>query len=939
MRHVDGLLRALGLDACGAAAPGARALEVELAASQMIPYTVHYDDETVITKDDGLLQVIRLEGLAFESLSDEQIRRYERRRDAVLRAIAASDRAVYVHLVRRRVQVCADGDGQTWFARQFSAAWRAHCEEQGCYANDIYVSIVCQRYRRGTPGWIDRLHGACSSAAMARQLEAALARQAQALREAADLVLQALGDYGARRLGILRPPRLDGPMLTREAARLALARCRRAWPDFVRWHGEHASYAAATVQEYLGEGDCEIARFLAYLVTLEDARVPLSDLPLDRTLACARLDFRMVGDTLGVHGVQASRAAAVLSMAEWPARTPSRLLDQFLRQPVEFVVTQSFFFADRIAAERALRQQRRRILVNDRDGAHAEDGDEIARGLEALTRGRAVNGLHHLSVLVHVPFTAGGPSADATAEARSTATAAGMARLAGSMAGASGDVAADGSVDGSSDTPAWRWDTLGRLDQAVGMLKTSFVHLGIKPVRESFALETFYWSQLPGQNPALIGRRGKIQSTNFAGFASLHNFAQGRLEGNLWGPAIMTLQTESGTPYHFNFHREIDGLVAGHTAIAADSGAGKTTLLAALIAMADKAQPRVVWFDNRQGATVFLRAMGGRHTVLCVQAQSGWNPFQLPDTAENRAYLVELQMLMRTCYGGAVTPDDMARFQRAVAENYSLPAADRRLRHLAWCYGTGELARTMALWHGGGAQPGANAGVFDNAHDTLDFTACRHHGFEMGQLIKDGVARPELAVLLSYPFHCIEQAMRGEPFIVVLEEGQHLVKHAYWREKIDSYLMQIRRKHGLLIFVTPDAKYLYCETDAIAKQTVTKLFLPNAGAARLDYVDALGLSHAEYEFIRDTPAQQRKFLIRRGGDSVRAVFDLTALAAFIPVLSSSDKAVALMEAVMDEVGSDAPELWVPRFMARAAAANTHNLARPLTGRGVEQGQA
>jgi type IV secretion system protein VirB4 len=121
----------------------------------------------------------------------------------------------------------------------------------------------------------------------------------------------------------------------------------------------------------------------------------------------------------------------------------------------------------------------------------------------------------------------------------------------------------------------------------------------------------------------------------------------------------------------------------------------------------------------------------------------------------------------------------------------------------------------MRILHGANGHEGANWGVFDNEDDRIDLSTCRHYCYEMRQLIKDGAARPELPVVLSYPFHRIEQAMNGEPFIPVLEEGQNLVKHAYWRDKIDSYIMQIRRKNGLLIFVTPDAKYLYSETDSI----------------------------------------------------------------------------------------------------------------------------
>lgn len=708
--------------------------------------------------------------------------------------------------------------------------------------------------------------------------------QAKDVNEAANLVVQTLSGYGARKLRIQRRPEFVLDRVSRADAQVAVERFKMSWQEFQRSHGHHEVYSRDEVLDYLGEDFSEIGGFLHYLVNLEDERVPVTEMQLDRTLAVSYLDFKMLSNMMAVQNLSGTRAGAMLSMAEWPARTPSRMLDEFLKQPVEYIITQSFFFTDRISAEHDMRQERRRIAVNDREGVAEEDKDEITKGLQDLTRGRSVNGLHHLTMLVHVPATT--KFADPIENKR---------------------------------------QTIADLDGAVGLLKKAFVNLGVKPVREWFAMETFFWAQLPGQAQHFMGRRGKIKSGNFAGFASLHNFAVGKIDGNLWGPAIMPFETESGTAYYFNFHREMEGMVAGHTAFTADTGAGKTTLLAALIAMGDKAHPRVFWFDNREGAKVFMCAMGGQHTTLTVQGSTGWNPMKLPDTPENRAYLVELLTLMRTCYGGKIVPDDIDRFKKAVHENYALAYPDRRLRNVAWCFGQGELAKDMRVWHGANGIEGANWGVFDNEHDNIDLTKCRHYCYEMRQLIKDGTARPELPVVLSYPFHRIEQSMNGEPFILVLEEGQNLVKHAYWREKIDSYIMQIRRKNGLLVFVTPDAKYLYCETDSIQKQTATKIYLPNGEAKRTDLVDVLGLTPAEYEFVRDTPPENRTFLIRRGNESIKAKFDLSDMPEFIPVLSSNDKGVALMEEIIRELETDDPEQWVPVFMERALAKNTHNL--------------
>ncbi|MBK5071610.1 type VI secretion protein [Budviciaceae bacterium CWB-B4] len=795
----------------------------ELTVSSMLPYTYHYDDDTLMTSEHALVQVIKLDGLYYESLSSEQIANFERQRNTILRSISSPDRMLYAHLVRRRVDRYPAGVSDNWFARLVDQHWRNHCQQQPFFINELYISIVRQRFRIGVPGLFDRLAG--SFGGNTREHIEDWVEQAEDVYEASNLLLKTLSRYGARRLSV------------------------------VSQHGERYS---------------EIGQFLHYLVNLEDTPCPLSEQSLSTTLAASRLHFG--GQVMEVEGISQRRAGAMLSMAEWPKNTRSPMLNAFLRLPVEFVLSQSFQFVDQISSEEQMRRQGRRASHSDSD-----DNAEIAASLKALGSGSAVNGLHHLTLFTHVPVT------DSVAQ------------------------------------------TQADLNAAVDEVKRAFVGLNVRPVREYFALETFFWSQLPGQATHLIGRRGRINSKNFAGFVSLHNHAAGRLSGNLWGPAIIALPTISGTLYSFNFHRESDGMVAGHTAITADTGAGKTALLCMLTAMADKVRPRVYWFDNRRGAEVFIRAMGGRHLTLSVHGNSGWNPFALPDTPENRAYLIDLQVLMRSCYAGAPSADDIERFKRAVEENYQLPQQDRRLRNVAWCYGHNELAKVMQVWYG----EGANAGAFDNEADSFDLSVCRHYGFEMQELIKDGEARPELAVILSYPFHRIEQAMNGEPFMLVLEEGQNLVRHDYWKTRIDVYLMQIRRKNGIVIFVTPDAKYLYCETDAIEKQTVTKLFLPNPNAKARDYIEALGLTQEEYEFIRDTPPEARQFLIRRGNESVRAVFDLShdGLRDLIPLLSSNDKGVALMHEIIAELNTDDPACWVPVFIERAKARNTHNLSK------------
>lgn len=87
---------------------------------------------------------------------------------------------------------------------------------------------------------------------------------------------------------------------------------------------------------------------------------------------------------------------------------------------------------------------------------------------------------------------------------------------------------------------------------------------------------------------------------------------------------------------------------------------------------------------------------------------------------------------------------------------------------------------------------------------------------------------------------------------LVLEEGQNLVKNEYWKKRIDNFIMQIRRKNGLIIFVTPDAKYFRSETDSIDKQSATKIYLSNDAATDEDHQN---LTVAERKWIRNVRAR------------------------------------------------------------------------------------
>ena len=528
----------LGLPLFRATPAGSEAKAREKRLRRFIPYLAHHDGETLLTEDDQLVQIIKLEGLAFQTRDEEELKRQKRFRNRLARSIAKSDLGVTVHVVRRRHFEYPEGTFANRFCADLDAAWRRRHEQAEQYVNEIYLSLVKLPYKAGVlVGAKDRL-AYLSHRRQRERREVWRRRCAQELRDVTQRVSQTLAAYGPRLLGMYR--KADG------------------------WYSQPLA-------------------FLGYLVNWDGGEVRVPRMPIRDFLGRNRPIFG--SETMEMRGWTASRLGAFLSVKEYPDMTDCDMLDRFLNLPVEMVIAQSYHFEDRPTSAKEIDVQQKRLEQSE-DKA-ADQIDDLTDAMSDVASGRVAMGWHHLSVLVK---------------------------------------AAD--------------NELASLDRALVAVEDCFIDLNIQAVRETLNLEACFWAQLPG-NFQYVARKRRISTANLAGFASLHNFARGRPEGNWWGGAITVLATESKTPYYLNFHSGAGPYPPGHVHVAAPTGRGKSTLLNLLLAQAQKIDPRIFYFDDKNGGEIFARACGAAVTDIALGEPSGFNPLALPDTAVNRAFLAQ----------------------------------------------------------------------------------------------------------------------------------------------------------------------------------------------------------------------------------------------------------------------------------------------------------
>jgi type IV secretion system protein VirB4 len=620
-----------------------------------------------------------------------------------------------------------------------------------------------------------------------------------------------------------------------------------------------APYGARPLTLYDGPGGAlrsEPAEFLGLILNGELRPMLAPTGDLSEAIAARRLSFGLDAMETG-GGAGSSSFGAIVSLKDYPARTAPGLLDGVLRLPMELVLTESFAFVDRQAALDRMGLALRRLRAADDDAYSLRT--ELAQARDDVGAGRQAYGEHHLTLLA-------------------------------------------------------RADTLDQLDANVAEVQGTLAEVGAIAVREDVNLEPGYWAQFPG-NMKYIARAALISASNFAGLASFHNHPTGQAEGNHWGPAIAVLETTSFGPYHFNFH---NGDLGNFTVIG-PSGSGKTVLLTFLLAQAERLKPRIAYFDKDRGAEPFIRAVGGRYDVISPGEQTGFNPLALPESPQNRAFLVDWIGQLLTAEGGELDADDRAMIADAVDANYAQPPAHRRLRYLRELFRgarrptTGDLSARLAAWCDGGD----HAWLFDNGADHLDVDA-RILGFDMTRLLDSPIVRTPA---MMYLFHRIEQRLDGTPAIIVVDEGWKALDDPVFVRRIKDWEKTIRKRNGLVGFCTQSASDALDSriAAAIIEQAATQVFFPNARAKARDYVDGFGLSEHEFEVVRSLPDTSRCFLVKRGDHSVVAKLDLTGLTGELSVLAGTERSVRRLDALRLQVGNS-PDAWLPRFIEGRNAA-------------------
>lgn len=322
----------------------AKLAKTEKKIADFVPYTHFIDPQTLRTKDGYLMQIIKVEGMAFETLDQSDLNHYKDVRATTLRGISSNRFAIYHHIIRRETPFSQDSFYENDFARALNNAYQEKLSNKRMFINEQYITIV-RRPPSNAMGIVTKLDK--------KLYEQTIEDNHKALSTASQSILTSLASYNAAILEF--EERADGvfsPALS----------------------------------------------FLSYLINNEDMPMRLPHGGIDSALPRKRVSFGK--DTFEIRGAKSKdiKLGAMLSIKEYAENTAAGMLDALLKLPHEFIVTQSFSCVARGAALTKMRDTKRKMIAGEDGAVSLELALDTA--IDNTASGISSFGEHHLSICV-----------------------------------------------------------------------------------------------------------------------------------------------------------------------------------------------------------------------------------------------------------------------------------------------------------------------------------------------------------------------------------------------------------------------------------------------------------------------------------------------------------------------------------------------------------
>ena len=284
-----------------------------------IPYAIHFDKKTILTKNGELMQIIRVSGFSNTSVYAELIPLREAVRDAIRDNIKQTNFALWFSTIRRKKNISPDGEFADYLSAKINQTWEELNNLQNDYVNELYITVIIEGLDTSIANF-KSIMGSFSKSRNRKLHESFLEKSLKSLTSVTSGILASISDYGAKML------------------------------EIKEWEGVLYS---------------EQMRFLGKICNLHEKNYPLSAIDISSELSINKIAFG--NNEIEVSVGKDRNFAAILTLKEY-LEISIELLDKILQLPFEFVISQAFDFSYQESDLEFFKYQDRILRIsNDQD--------------------------------------------------------------------------------------------------------------------------------------------------------------------------------------------------------------------------------------------------------------------------------------------------------------------------------------------------------------------------------------------------------------------------------------------------------------------------------------------------------------------------------------------------------------------------------------------
>ena len=326
-----------------------KAFKNETPGSIHIPYCTHVTPGVIKTKEGDYLQIIKLEGLPFETADNVDINGWHNSRNQMLMNISDPQISLWTTIIRHKIVRYVGGEFNSDFAQNLNDKYKKNIiEGDNLYVNDLYLTVIKKDSLEIPFGKTFKMLFSSKTLDEVREHEK---EQIKSLQMITDDILNKLAAYEAKVLSTY----------------------------------DYKSYVYS-----------EPLEFLARLVNGYYQKIPLTRKKISDVICTTRAFFGY--ESMELRSPGKSIYGGMLGFKDYVQYTRPTMLDDILNIDVEFVLTQSFSFVHKQSAKSKMNLQLSRM--NSSDDAAVSQMEDIVDDMDHHESGMHTKGKHHFTLLV-----------------------------------------------------------------------------------------------------------------------------------------------------------------------------------------------------------------------------------------------------------------------------------------------------------------------------------------------------------------------------------------------------------------------------------------------------------------------------------------------------------------------------------------------------------